>query len=127
MDQLAKPVIFLATTDAARARDFYETVLGFRCLGDEPWALRFLVGSTVLNIQKVQQVVIGPYTQLGWTVDDIVRTVAALKERGIAFEKYEQLPQDEHGIMSMPGQAKIAWFKDPDGHTLSLTQVLSNA
>lgn len=125
MDQLDKPVMFLATTDAPRARRFYETTLGFRCIGDEPWALRFVVGGSILNIQKVPQVVAGPYTQLGWTVDDIVQTVAALKQRGITFERYEQMPQDEEGIMNMYGQAKVAWFKDPDGHTLSLTQVLA--
>lgn len=124
MDQLGKPVLFLATTDGARARHFYESVLGFRCIGDEQWALRFVVGSTVLNVQKVQQVVAGPYTQLGWVVDDIVQTVAALRQRGVTFERYEQMPQDEDGIMNMYGQAKVAWFKDPDGHTLSLTQIL---
>ena len=125
MDQLNKPTLFLATTDAARARQFYEKVLGFRCLGDQPWALRFQIGDSVLNIQKVQEVINGHYTQLGWLVEDIARTVAALSERGVTFEKYPQMPQDEQGIMTMPGQARVAWFKDPDGNTLSLTQVLS--
>ncbi len=119
---LDKPILFLATTDTSRARDFFENTLQLTCLGDEPWALSFQVGDNVLRIQKVDKVEPPPYTALGWQVDDIERVVSELAGRNVAFEHYDQLPQDEHGIMTIPNQARIAWFKDPDGHTLSLTE-----
>jgi catechol 2,3-dioxygenase-like lactoylglutathione lyase family enzyme len=124
MNTLDTPSIFLATTDAARARDFYEGSLGFPCLGDMQWAIRFQVGPVILNLQKVQSVAPAPYTQLGWTVADIESTIDGLARKGVKFERYPGMPQDAAGIMTMPNQARIAWFKDPDGHTLSLTQVL---
>lgn len=122
MDFFNQPILFLATSDAERARDFYENTLQLQCLGDELWALSFKVGNNILRLQKVGEVVAAPYTALGWQVEDIEKAVDELAGRNVRFEHYQGMPQDERGIMSIPGQAKIAWFKDPDGHTLSLTQ-----
>lgn len=122
MDIFSKPILFLATSDTDRARDFYENTLQLPCLGDQQWALSFQVGDNILRIQKVDQVAAPPYTALGWQVEDIEKAVAELTSRDVSFEHYPGMPQDEHGIMTIPGQAKIAWFKDPDGHTLSLTE-----
>ena len=59
---------------------------------------------------------------LGWQVPDIVATVKALEKAGVKFERYSFMQQDERGIQTFPGGARVAWFQDPDGNILSLTQ-----
>lgn len=120
--QLNNPVLFLATANAERARAFYERVLGLAFVADEPPALVFRVGGSMLRIQKVQHVQPVPYTALGWAVSDIRRTVRDLRAAGVAFERYEGMNQDDEGIWHSPSGAFVAWFRDPDGHVLSLTQ-----
>ena len=120
---LNQPILFLATTDPVRSRAFYEEVLGLTFVADEPWALVFDVGGTALRIQKVEELSEVRYTVLGWAVEDIRQAMIELVERDVAFEQYEFLPQDEHGVWETPSGVKIAWFTDPDGNTLSLTEV----
>lgn len=116
-------VTFVATKDPAKARPFYEDVLGLTFVADETYALVFDLNGIALRIQKVADPSPGMYTQLGWHVDDIAAVVRGLAERGVTFERYEGLPQDALGVWSVPGaKAKVAWFKDPDGNTLSVTQ-----
>ena len=91
-------------------------------MADEPFALVFQVGDSMLRIQKVNQAHPPPYTALGWLVADIRETVRAMKVAGVSFERYEGMKQDADGIWQSPGGASIAWFRDPDGHVLSLTQ-----
>jgi catechol 2,3-dioxygenase-like lactoylglutathione lyase family enzyme len=122
MVRLDNPVLFLATANAARSRAFYEGVLGLAFVADEPPALVFQVGDSMLRIQKVDQVQAAPYTALGWGVSDIRRTVPRLREAGVVFERYEGLIQDDDAIWQAPSGALVAWFRDPDGHVLSLTQ-----
>jgi len=117
-----QPILFLATADPTRARGFYEDVLGLTFAADEPWALVFDVAGTQLRIQKVDELPEVPYTVLGWRVEDIRQAMTELTERGVAFVQYEFLPQDEHGVWETPSGVKIAWFTDPDGNTLSLTE-----
>ena len=119
---LDKPILFLATANAERSRAFYERVLGLTFIADEPPALVFQVGESMLRIQKVDRVHIVPYTALGWAVADIRRTVRQLRAAGVAFQRYQGMPQDEDGVWHAPSGAFVAWFQDPDGHTLSLTQ-----
>ena len=119
---LNNPVVFLATTNAGQAREFYERALGLTFVADEPPALVFKVGDRMLRIQKVDRVVAAPYTALGWEVLDIRQTVRDLRSAGITFQRYEGMNQDDDGIWQSPGGALIAWFQDPDGHVLSLTQ-----
>jgi catechol 2,3-dioxygenase-like lactoylglutathione lyase family enzyme len=122
MTSLDNPVLFLATTNAERARAFYEGVLGLAFVADEWPALVFRVGDSMLRIQKVEQVHPAPYTALGWTVSDIRRTVQELRAAGVAFQRYDGMNQDADGIWAAPSGALVAWFRDPDGHVLSLTQ-----
>jgi catechol 2,3-dioxygenase-like lactoylglutathione lyase family enzyme len=122
MTHLDKPVLFLATANAERSRAFYEQVLGLTFVSDEPPALVFQVGDSMLRIQKVQQVHAAPYTALGWDVSDIRGTVRGLSEAGVVFERFEGMNQDSDGIWQAPSGARVAWFRDPDGHVLSLTQ-----
>jgi catechol 2,3-dioxygenase-like lactoylglutathione lyase family enzyme len=122
MTHLDKPILFLATMNAERSRSFYERVLGLEFVADEPPALVFNVGYCVLRIQKVENIHVAPYTALGWAVSDIRGTIRALREAGLAFSRFEGMNQDNDGIWQSPSGALVAWFRDPDGHVLSLTQ-----
>ena len=122
MTPLDKPILFLATANAERSRGFYERVLGFALVADEPPALVFQVGHSMLRIQKVDRVHKVPYTSLGWAVPDIRRAVHDLRVAGVVFQRYEGMTQDSDAIWHAPSGALVAWFQDPDGHTLSLTQ-----
>lgn len=118
----APVVAFLATADVARCRAFYEGVLGLALAEDSPFAVVFDAADTMLRIQKVASFTPQPFTALGWRTDDIAATVAELGAAGVTFERYPQLEQDAAGIWTSPGGARIAWFRDPDGNVLSLTQ-----
>ena len=90
---------------------------------DTPFALVFDAHGTMLRVQKVQTFTPSGHTVLGWHVGDIHETVEQLLKRGIVFERYPGLPQDEQGIWTTPDGNLIAWFTDPDGNTLSLTEI----
>src|SRR5688572_7432885 len=113
---------FVATADAARARDFYRDVLGLRLVGDEPFALLFESGGTTLRVQKVASVTPPQYTVLGWSVSDIEETMERLRAGGVRFEAFGMPGQDTSGLWTAPDGTRVAWFKDPDGNLLSLTQ-----
>ena len=115
-------IAFVATTEPARAREFYGKVLGLGLVADEPFALVFDAHGTMLRIAKVQEFQPARHTVLGWTVPDISEAVEELKAKGVTFERYEGFNQDDLGIWAAPHGAHVAWFKDPDGNTLSLTQ-----
>jgi len=122
MTHLDNPILFLATANAERSRTFFEQVLGLTFVADEPPALVFRAGDSMLRIQKVEQVHAAPYTALGWAVLDIRQTVHDLRAAGVVFQRFEGLNQDSDGIWPAPSGALVAWFRDPDGHVLSLTQ-----
>src|ERR1043165_9700152 len=115
-------VAFVATSRPAEAKSFYEETLGLRLLTDDAFAIAFDAHGVMLRVQKVQGHTPPPYTVLGWEVADIHASVEELSNRGVSCERYEWLGQDESGVWSSPSGARIAWFKDPDGNTLSLTQ-----
>lgn len=119
---LDNPILFAATTDGKRARAFYEDTLGLRFVSEDQFALVFSVGVVPLRIQKVGHKPALEYTVLGWTVRDIGKEMRRLSKAGVRFVRYEGLGQDEHGVWHSPSGAKIAWFADPDGNTLSLTE-----
>jgi catechol 2,3-dioxygenase-like lactoylglutathione lyase family enzyme len=113
---------FVATSDLAAARAFYERGLGLALSGQSPIACTFDAGGTTLRVVAVEQPTIAPYTVLGWTVSDMAGTIRDLTARGVDFERFDGVEQDELGVWSAPGGARVAWFKDPDGNVLSLTQ-----
>ena len=115
---------FVATTDAERAKGFYEHVLGLTLVEDGPFALVFDANGTELRIQKVEAVLVASYTVLGWKVDSISAEVLELGTKGVTFERYPGLDQDQLGIWRSPDGDRVAWFRDPDGHVLSLTEHL---
>ena len=116
-------VAFLATTNPARARSFYCETLGLRLEEDNPFALVLQAPNGTLRIQKVKSFTPQPFTALGWTVRDIRPAAQQLQSKGIQFERFEGMTQDELGIWLSPSGAKVCWFKDPDGNILSLTQL----
>ena len=113
---------FAATTQPAKARAFYEGTLGLRVLSDDDFALALDAHGTHLRIQKVSELAPAPFTALGWHVADIATVVDGLRARGVSFRAFPGMGQDERGIWLAPSGAQVAWFQDPDGNTLSLTQ-----
>jgi len=112
-----KLVAFLATANPERARDFYEGKLKLRFVSDDEFALVFDSGGTEVRIQKLDRLDPPAGTALGWQVDDIE---AALDRLGVDVERYDFAGPD--GIWTAAGGARVAWFKDPDGNILSLTE-----
>ena len=114
---------FVGVRDAARAKKFYRDTLGLRLASEElPFALVFDVQGTMLRVTIVADVATAQYTVLGWQVADVAATVKGLQKAGVAFQRYKGIKQDELGIWKSPSGARIAWFQDPDGNLLSLTQ-----
>ena len=122
MLERARLTAFLATANPAPARSFYRDVLGLPLLREDAFALLFDANGIELRIQKLDQVSPQPFTALGWQVDDVQRAAAELSRRGVVFERYPSMPQDDLGIWVSPGGARVAWLKDPDGNLLSITQ-----
>jgi predicted enzyme related to lactoylglutathione lyase len=118
----SKLIAFVATTNSEKAQAFYEQKLGLTLSEDTPFALVFEANGVMLRVQKVQSLNPASHTVLGWHVADIRRTIATLVEKGVVFERFAGVSQDEQGIWSAPSGAQVAWFKDPDGNILSLTQ-----
>jgi predicted enzyme related to lactoylglutathione lyase len=115
-------VCFAATTKPEAAKKFYEQVLELTLIEDSPFALAFDANGTMLRIQKVQEHTPAKHTTLGWKVTDIRAHIDALARKGVRFERYERLSQDPSGIWESPSGALVAWFLDPDGNGLSLTE-----
>jgi catechol 2,3-dioxygenase-like lactoylglutathione lyase family enzyme len=118
----AKIMPFVPITDSARSRSFYEEKLGLRFISDDGFALVMDSNNVTVRLAKVGKFTPAGFTILGWQVPAIEQAIAALKQKGVGFEKFPGLPQDEHGIWAAPGGSKVAWFKDPDGNILSLSQ-----
>jgi catechol 2,3-dioxygenase-like lactoylglutathione lyase family enzyme len=119
----AAPIMaFVSTMDLDKARAFYEGTLGLAVTEHTSFAVAFGGGGSRLRVTKVEAFDPQPFTVLGWVVEDIAATMAGLRECGIEFTVYEGMGQDENGVWQAPGGARIAWFRDPDGNTLSLTQ-----
>jgi catechol 2,3-dioxygenase-like lactoylglutathione lyase family enzyme len=123
MPVLTRMVGFVNTTQPARAKTFYEATLGFAFLGDDGFALSFDANGTRLRVAKAQAFTPSPATVLGWEVDDIGAAVRELAGRGVTFEQFNLpfLVQDALGIWTAPNGDQVAWFKDPDGNTLSIS------
>jgi catechol 2,3-dioxygenase-like lactoylglutathione lyase family enzyme len=112
---------FIPVRDTSQARRFYEGTLGLRVLEDTPFALVVDAHGTMLRITPVPELTVQPFTVAGWHVADVAITARALADRGVACTLYDGLAQDELGVWTSPGGDRVAWFKDPDGNTLSLT------
>lgn len=119
----AELIAFIPTVDAERARRFYVDTLGLTFVSDDEFAITIRSGNIDIRISRIEAFNPSHHTILGWKVPSIATTVQQFASNGIAFERYPFLEQDEHGIWNAPdGAAKVAWFKDPDGNVLSISQ-----
>src|SRR5438067_1060461 len=121
MEKLHRIVAFVPTMNAEQAQPFYERQLGLRFVKDDGFALTFDLDGIPLRVARVKDHTPAPFTILGWEVADVAATVEALRDRGVRFERYPFLQQDDHEVWTAPSGDRVAWFKDPDGNTLSLS------
>ena len=113
---------FLATSNPRRAKVFYEKTLGLRLVDDDKFALVFDAAGVPLRIQKVSELRPQAFTSLGWQVQNIRRLITGLLKKGVVLERYEFLEQDDWGVWLAPSGTRVAWFKDPDGNLLSVSE-----
>jgi hypothetical protein len=113
---------FIPTVNPKKAKEFYMNTLGLMLLSEDNYALEFDANGTLLRITTVPKLTPHPFTVLGWNVDNITHIIESLTSKGVVFEKYDVFEQDKLGIWLAPSGAKVAWFKDPDGNLLSLTE-----
>ena len=114
---------FVTIVDVPRAKDFYQNTLGLRLILEEPpFALVFEANGIMLRLGMAKERPPAHGTVLGWQVPEITATVKSLAQAGVSFERYGGMDQDELGIWTSPTGAKVAWFKDPDGNTLSVSE-----
>jgi len=118
----SKIIGFVPTKDSAKARGFYEGILQFEFVSDDMFALVMKACETMLRIGKVQDFTPAPYTVLGWEVSNIEEVAKWLQKRGVTLEKFPFVQDKELGIWTTPNGDKVAWFRDPDGNVLSVSQ-----
>ncbi len=115
-------IAFVPTKNADRARQFYEQTLGLRFVSDDGFAVVLDANGVMVRVVRVQEFTPAAYTILGWNVNNIEEAVRSLAHNGVQFERYGFFKQDDLGIWTAPSGDKVAWFKDPDGNTLSLSE-----
>ena len=119
MDSL---VTFLLTQNPDAALAFYRDKLGLKFLRDDGFALVFDINGVMLRIGKINSFTPAQNTVLGWEARDIAATLNKLAGQGVAFEHYPNMGQDADGVCTFPNGDRVAWFKDPDGNLLSISQ-----
>ena len=118
-------IAFVPTRNAPTARAFYEKTLGLSFISEDPFALVFEsngVTVRIANVSSVKGFKPAPYTILGWQVSSVRKAVQDLSRKGVKFERFDGMEQDDLGIWNSPSGAHVAWFKDPDGNILSITE-----
>lgn len=113
---------FVGAADLDRSHAFYGGVLGLELVERTEFANLYDAGGTPLRVTHVAEPAGSGYTVLGWIVSDIAEAMTALRARGVRFERYPRVVQDPDGVWTAPGGSLIAWFRDPDGNTLSLQE-----
>jgi len=113
---------FIPTTRPDEAKRFYGDILGLTLLSEDKFALEFDANGTPLRITIVEKLTPQPFTVFGWDLEDIAGMIKLLNKKGVQFERYGFFEQDVLGIWIAPGGTKVAWFKDPDGNLLSLSE-----
>jgi catechol 2,3-dioxygenase-like lactoylglutathione lyase family enzyme len=118
-----KIVAFVPISDPIKAKSFYRDTLGLTLISEElPFALVFDLNGIMLRLSIIGKPSPAPWAVLGWEVPDIVASARSLGGRGVRFERYEGMEQDENGVWRSPTRARVAWFKDPEGNVLSLSE-----
>ena len=117
-----KIVAFVPIKDSEKARSFYEGVVGLRFVKDDGFALVFDANGIMVRAAQMKDFTPAQFTVLGWQVYEIENVVRALQKKGVHFEIFGFFEQDELGIWTAPTGDKVAWFKDPDGNILSVSE-----
>jgi catechol 2,3-dioxygenase-like lactoylglutathione lyase family enzyme len=120
--EFSQLVSFVASADLARARRFYESVLGLQVERATPAQCVLRAGGTIVRVLQVDEVEPSPHPVLGWNITNIEDAVRTLATHGVTFERYDGLEQDAAGVWQAPDGSRSAWFRDPDGNVLALTQ-----
>ena len=118
-------IAFVPTRSREKARSFYEKTIGLRLVSDDQFALVFDANGVMVRVVDVSSVAgfaPAPFTILAWIVGDVGKAVRGLGKKGVTFERYPGMQQDQVGVWTSPSGAKVAWFKDPDGNVLSVTE-----
>jgi catechol 2,3-dioxygenase-like lactoylglutathione lyase family enzyme len=118
----AQAIAFVPSTDLERSRRFYGDTLGLPVIEMSPFACVLRAGTTMVRVTRVGDLHPQPFTVFGWEVADIDATASELADAGVALLRFEGVDQDVAGVWTTPGGDRVAWFADPDGNTLSLTQ-----
>jgi len=121
----ASIVAFVPSRSPRKTRSFYKETLGLTFVSEDQFADVFDAKGVmvrVVDVSSVEGFKPAPFTILGWSVNDIKKTVKGLVKKGIKFERYPGMDQDKLGVWTAPGGARVAWFKDPDGNVLSVTE-----
>ena len=118
----ARYVGFLPSTDLARSRVFFEA-LGLPCVEATPYACVHDANGTLIRVTVVSELNPQPFTVGGWEVRDIDTALHALSDAGVTTKRYDGMDQDDRGVWTAPSGAQVAWFSDPDGNTLSVSQM----
>ncbi len=118
----ARIVAFVQVTDRKKAREFYVDVLGLEFVSEDPFALVVDSNGTRVRIGEMPTLQPAQFTVLGWEVPDIEEAASDLRAKGVELQQYGFKGQDERGIWTTPGGDKVAWFKDPAGNVLSVSQ-----
>ena len=113
---------FVPVSDVDRAMHFYSDVLGLVVTDCSENYCALDAGGVTIRLTLVVDRPTVEYTIVGWSVPDLAAAAAELVQRGLAFHRYEGVNQDEYGAWTAPNGDQIAWFSDPDGNILSLTQ-----
>jgi catechol 2,3-dioxygenase-like lactoylglutathione lyase family enzyme len=122
MLQTWKIMPFVGTLNVEAARAFYGGKLGLTLIEDSPYALVFDANGTTLRVTMVRELKPAGFTVLGWEVPDISEAVGVLEAAGIELKRYPGVVQDERGVWTAPSGAKVAWFEDPEGNILGVSE-----
>ena len=122
MESSREPVAFIVTRDPDAVKTFFVDVMGLELRETSPYALVFSDAGQELRVQIVSNFQPAPFTVHGWRVSDIAHESRALRSKGVEFLRFDGLTQDDQGIWTTPDGNKIAWFTDPSGNILSLTE-----
>jgi catechol 2,3-dioxygenase-like lactoylglutathione lyase family enzyme len=121
--ETSQAVAFLPSQDLERSERFFQGILNLELMSRSPYASVFQVGGGTLRVTKVDDLRPQPFTVFGWLVADVRAVISELRVRGTDMLRYEGLDQDDDRIWTTPNGDRIAWFHDPDGNVLSLTQL----
>jgi catechol 2,3-dioxygenase-like lactoylglutathione lyase family enzyme len=129
MPVLTRMIGFLITNDGEKAKTFYGDILGFRLMNEDEYALTFDANGTMLRVHKGRDFKPAQGTVLGWQVEDIHTAIRDLTPRGVHFEQFGLpfMKQDDLAVWTPPNGDRVAWFKDPDGNVLSISQHVDRA